>query len=179
MVLKPAVFLDRDGVLNRPIIRNGRPFPPANPQDIEVLPGVTAALSALRAAGFLLIMVTNQPDVARGTTTKALVEEINAALKDQLSLDVVLACMHDDPDMCSCRKPKPGLLLAGAKEFGVDLSSSFMVGDRWRDIEAGNNAGCTTLFIEYGYDEKHPEMPDYRVTSLLEAAKIILKGNES
>jgi len=173
--MRPAVFLDRDGVINRPIIRGGKPYPPTSPEEVEILPGVIDALTALHEAGYWLIVVTNQPDVARSSTSKALVESINVRLQSELPLDAILTCFHDEPDRCDCRKPKPGLLLTAARDFEVDLSASFMVGDRWRDVEAGRRAGCRTIFIDYGYDERRPELYDFRAGSLLEAAEVILQ----
>lgn len=169
-----AVFLDRDGVINASVVRDGKPYPPASVEETQILPGVADAVKALRAAGYLLIVVTNQPDVARGTTTKEAVDAINDHLDAALSFDEFRTCYHDSADQCDCRKPKPGSLLAAAKDHQIDLASSFMVGDRWRDIEAGVRAGCKTIFIDYGYDEKQPEAPDFTVTSLFEASKIIL-----
>lgn len=173
--MRPAVFLDRDGVINRPVIREGKPYPPASLEELEILPGVLDALAALSEAGYWLIVVTNQPDVARGSMPRALVDSINAWLQSELPLDAVLTCFHDGVDQCDCRKPKPGLLLTAARNFGIDLPASFMVGDRWRDVEAGRRAGCRTFFIDYGYDEKQPESYDFCVGSLLEAAKKILQ----
>jgi D-glycero-D-manno-heptose 1,7-bisphosphate phosphatase len=118
--------------------------------------------------------VTNQPDVARGTTSREAVEEINKHLALHLVIDEFYSCFHDSDDNCDCRKPKPGSLLAAAKKHSIDLGASYMVGDRWRDIEAGKQAGCKTIFIDYGYTEKQPGSFDYRVGSLLEASKIIL-----
>ena len=175
MQMRRAVFLDRDGVLNRAIIREGKPYPPANLAEVEILPGVLDALTELRAANFMLIVVTNQPDVARGTTSLAVVEEINAHLAECLPIDEFRTCYHDSGDGCDCRKPLPGSLVAAAKQHGIDLGTSYMVGDRWRDIEAGRRAGCKTIVIDYGYDEKQPESVDYRVTSLPEATQIILR----
>lgn len=172
--MRKAVFLDRDGVLNRAIVRNGKPYPPANLEELEILPGVQSALKSLGQAGYMLIVVTNQPDVARGTTSKLEVEKINNALSAQLHLDEFRVCYHDAADNCDCRKPRPGMLLAAADEYGIDLAASFMVGDRWRDIEAGQGAGCKTIFIDYGYDEKPPKQYDFRVNSLAEAINIIL-----
>jgi len=169
-----AVFLDRDGVINRAVVRGGKPFPPAGLGELEILPDVREALDQLKAAGFVLVVVSNQPDVARGTTARETVEAINAKLAESLPLDDFRMCYHDDADGCDCRKPRPGLLLTAARDHGVNLGASFMVGDRWRDIEAGRSAGCTTLFIDYGYDEPQPEACDYRVKSLVEAAQIIL-----
>ena len=172
--MRRAVFLDRDGVINRSIIREGKPFPPISLDELVILPGVHKALSLLRTAGYLLIVVTNQPDVARGTTSKKSVETLNTSLQGQLPIDAIFPCYHDDSDKCICRKPKPGLLLAAARKFNVNFATSYMVGDRWRDIEAGLAVGCKTFFIDYGYAEKQPELFDFRVSSLREAAIIII-----
>ncbi len=168
--MRRAVFLDRDGVINRSIVREGKPFPPATLDELEILPGVNEALSLLRAAGYLLIVVTNQPDVARGKTSKKSVEALNISLQERLPIDAIFPCYHDDSDHCNCRKPKPGLLLAAAQKFNVNVAMSYMVGDRWRDIEAGLAVGCKTFFVDYGYAEKQPELFDFRVSCLREAA---------
>lgn len=170
-----AVFLDRDGVLNRAVDRGGRPYPPANVAEVEILPGVSEALDRLKRAGFTLIVVSNQPDVGRGTATRETVEAINALLGAALPVDRFIMCYHADGDGCDCRKPRPGMLLDGAREFGVDLSGSYMVGDRWRDVEAGAAAGCKTVFLDYGYAERQPKSADYRVGSMADAANVILK----
>lgn len=170
-----AVFLDRDGVLNRAIVRDGKPYPPTSVEEMEILDGVVEALRKLKSGGYLLIVVTNQPDVARGTAKKETVEAINASLGAVLPIDEFRTCFHDTSDGCDCRKPLPGSLLAAAALHDIDLNSSFMVGDRWRDIEAGQAAGCRTVFIDYGYNEKQPQSVDYRVSSLGEAADIILE----
>lgn len=171
--MRRAVFLDRDGVINKSIVRAGRPYPPASVAELEILPGVPDALERLKGGGFVLIVVSNQPDVARGTTSRSEVEAINRKLACALPIDEFRMCYHDNDDDCDCRKPKPGMLLKAARERKIDLVSSYMVGDRWRDIEAGKCAGCRTFFIDYGYDEKLSETFDYRVKSLWEAACII------
>lgn len=173
-----AAFLDRDGVINRAIIREGRPYPPASLAELEILPGVAHALARLRAAGMLLIVVSNQPDVARGTTARATVDEINARLATLLPLDAIRCCFHDSADGCNCRKPRPGLIVDAAREFDIEVTRSWMVGDRWRDVEAGRAAGCRTIFIDYGYDEQRPPSFDHRATSLAGATDIILKEFE-
>ena len=175
MSKRRAVFLDRDGVINRAIVREGKPYPPSCVAEIQIFPGVAESLRCLKEAGFLLIVVSNQPDVARGTACQDTVESINACLAVHLPIDRFITCYHDNSDACDCRKPKPGMLLAGASEFDIDLSASFMLGDRWRDVEAGACAGCKTIFIDYGYDERQPHTVDFRVTSLSEAAEIILQ----
>jgi D-glycero-D-manno-heptose 1,7-bisphosphate phosphatase len=169
-----AVFLDRDGVINEAVIRDGKPYPPATLEDLKILPGVSEALLRLREAGFRLVVVTNQPDVARDTQRRDVIESIHARLASELCIDEVRVCLHDDSDCCSCRKPKPGLLEAAARQSDLDLTASFMVGDRWRDVEAGRRAGCTTIFIDWGYQEQRPEHPDVTVRSLPEAADWIL-----
>jgi D-glycero-D-manno-heptose 1,7-bisphosphate phosphatase len=172
--MRRAVFLDRDGVINRAVLRDGKPYPPANLASLEILPGVRDAMHLLRAAGWLLVVVTNQPDVARGITSATEVEAINLFLQQHLPIDEFRTCYHDSDDGCSCRKPLPGALIAAACIHGIDLESSYMVGDRWRDTEAGERAGCKTIFLDYGYDEKQPEKFNHRVHSLAEAANIIL-----
>jgi D-glycero-D-manno-heptose 1,7-bisphosphate phosphatase len=173
-VRRRGVFLDRDGVISRAIVRGGRPYPPASLTELELLPGVPEALRALQARGYRLVVVTNQPDVARGTTPKALIDSIHDRLTSQLPLDAVFTCLHDDADRCECRKPLPGLIARAAEELQIDRMTSYLVGDRWRDIEAGRRAGCRTVFVDHGYDEPRPQSYDFRVTSLLEAAEIIL-----
>lgn len=175
-VLRSAVFLDRDGVINEAILRDGKPYPPASVEALHVLPGVPEVLSALHAAGFLLLVVTNQPDVARKRQTREVVEQMHQRLRQSLPLDDFFVCWHDDADACACRKPAPGLLLAAASMYDLDLSSSFMVGDRWRDVEAGRRAGCKTVWLDLGYLEQEPALqPDLRVSSLAEAVEWILK----
>jgi D-glycero-D-manno-heptose 1,7-bisphosphate phosphatase len=172
---RSAVFLDRDGVLNTAIIRNGKPYPPASVAELEILREVIDSSKQLSSAGFLLIGITNQPDVVRGTTRREVVEEINAALREVIPLKEILVCYHDDKDECECRKPKPGLILEAARKYGIDPASSFMIGDRWKDIEAGRNAGCRTIFMDRGYAEKRPEPPaNFTTESFSHAAAWIL-----
>jgi D-glycero-D-manno-heptose 1,7-bisphosphate phosphatase len=170
-----AVFLDRDGVINRAVVKNGRPFPPATIKEVELLPEVKHSLGALSDAGYLLIVVTNQPDVARGVTPRHVVEEINRHLGKSLPITEFYTCYHDNDDDCDCRKPKPGALLTAARNHQIDLQNSYMIGDRWRDMEAGDRAGCKTIFVDYGYREKQPDTVSHRVTSTGEAAQIILE----
>ena len=173
---RKAVFLDRDGVINRALVIAGRPYPPSTLAELEILPGVESALAHLHT-DYLLIVVTNQPDVARGTKSKGEVEAINCALAQKLPIDEFCVCYHDETDRCHCRKPAPGLLLQAAERQQIDLPKSFMIGDRWRDIEGGYLAGCRTFFIDYGYKEKQPEQVDYVVSSLEEASRIIMQLN--
>jgi D-glycero-D-manno-heptose 1,7-bisphosphate phosphatase len=166
-----AVFLDRDGVLNEAVVRDGKPYPPANAAEMRLVPGVEVALKRLKSLGFLLIVVTNQPDVAKGLQDRGVVEEIHARLAAVLPLDDILVCYHSGEDGCECRKPAPGMLRQAAERHGIDLPRSFLIGDRWRDVEAGQAVGCRTIQIDYGYRERGPAMPPERlVSSISEAA---------
>lgn len=167
-----AVFLDRDGVLNRALVRGGRPFAPRTLDEFELLPQVKQAAHSLRALGFRLIVVTNQPDVATGQAAQETVEAMHARLLTELPIDDVFACYHTDEHACDCRKPRPGMLHAAAEKWEISLSRSYLVGDRWRDIEAGRSAGCRTLLVESGYCERRVEA-DCTVGSLAEASQII------
>jgi D-glycero-D-manno-heptose 1,7-bisphosphate phosphatase len=171
--VQSAVFLDRDGVLNRAIVRDGRPYPPATLDEFAILRGVPEACVTLRRAGFLLLVVTNQPDIARGLQDRARVDEFHEVLLRSIPIDAVYVCPHDDADGCDCRKPGPGMLLEAAREFGLNLGSCVMVGDRWRDVEAGRRAGCRTVFVDRGYSEPAPAHPDAIVSDLVEAAEWI------
>jgi D-glycero-D-manno-heptose 1,7-bisphosphate phosphatase len=170
-----AVFLDRDGVLNSAIIKNNKPYPPSSLEELYIPDDVPHALAALKAAGFMLIGATNQPDVARGTTPLSLVEAINSKVMQVCALDEMRVCYHDDHDDCTCRKPLPGLLLEAANDYAIDLNNSIMIGDRWKDIEAGQRAGCKTIWLNQYYAEKSPEKsPDFIATALREAVDWIL-----
>ncbi|WP_426442429.1 D-glycero-alpha-D-manno-heptose-1,7-bisphosphate 7-phosphatase [Bradyrhizobium genosp. P] len=169
-----AIFLDRDGVLNRPMIRAGKPHPPARVEDLEIYEGLSERLQRLKDRGFVLIVVTNQPDVARGTTCKETVEAINRLIARKITaIERFIVCYHDGGDGCDCRKPKPGMLLAGAAEFEIDLRRSYMVGDRGSDVEAGIAAGTRTIFIDRAYEEPPPTNYNHRVFSTHEALTVI------
>jgi D-glycero-D-manno-heptose 1,7-bisphosphate phosphatase len=165
-----AVFLDRDGVLNRGAMLEGRLHPPRTADEVEILPGVPEACRDLARAGLLLICATNQPDVARGTQTREEVLGINQRLMRSLPLLEIRTCFHDDADGCACRKPRPGLLLEAAREHDIDLRQSFMVGDRWTDMAAGAAAGCLTFLITAPYNQRSRCPPDHDVTDLRDAA---------
>ena len=172
--MRRAVFLDRDGVLTRSEVREGKPFAPRQLVDFELLPGVAEAVRALHGADWRLVVVTNQPDVATGKIDRSVLDAMHARLREWLPLDDIRVCLHVDADACDCRKPKPGLLLAAARELDLALADSFMVGDRWRDVSAGKAAGCRTIFVDCGYAEPLREPPDFVVRNLPEATALIL-----
>jgi D-sedoheptulose 7-phosphate isomerase len=177
---RAAVFLDRDGVLNRAVVRDGKPYPPASLKELEILPNVASALRDLKAHGFAVYIITNQPDVARGNQTRETIEAMHQSLAASLPIDDIFVCYHDDTDNCECRKPKPGLLFEAQRKYNLDLAQSYMVGDRWRDIDAGHAAGCTTILIDYGYRERKPaKAPEATVRSLREAADWIMNSSMS
>jgi D-glycero-D-manno-heptose 1,7-bisphosphate phosphatase len=170
-----AVFLDRDGVLTIPEFRDGRSFAPRRLADFRLYDDALSCLLRLKAAGFKLVVVTNQPDVGNGITERGVVEEMHQVLAARLPLDGIEACYHRQADGCDCRKPKPGMLRRAAERLGIDCRRSFMIGDRGTDVAAGQAVGCTTIFIDLGYPgEAAGVPPDYTVTSLAEATERIL-----
>ena len=173
-VVTAAVFIDRDGVINANVERGGRPVAPTRLDEFHILPGAEDAVRRLRDAGYLVIVCTNQPDVATGRTPRSTVDAMHAIVRAKLKVDDIRICFHTDADDCGCRKPKPGLILDAAREHSIDLSISYMVGDRWRDTAAGRAAGCLTIFVDYGYEQEGPNQPDHVVASLSEAANLIL-----
>ena len=169
-----AVFLDRDGVLVRALAGEGAPRSARNLAELELMPDADEACTDLKEAGFALVVVTNQPEIARGTLDAETVTRQNDLLRAALPLDEIVVCPHDDEDGCDCRKPKPGMLLAAATRLDLDLAASFMVGDRWRDVEAGRRAGCRALFVDLQHDEQRGPEPDAVVRSLGDAVRWIL-----
>lgn len=177
--MRPAVFVDRDGTLNRQLIRDGQPHPPQTLAEFELFDGVPVACAQLAAAGFTLVVATNQPDVARGTQSLAVVEAMHAKLLALVpSITRIEVCYapgqgvpHPDDRR---RKPEPGMLLDAARDLGLDLARSWMIGDRWRDIDCGRRAGVRTVFIDFGYAEELHAAPDFTVSSFPEAARIVL-----
>jgi len=178
-VRRRVVFLDRDGVLNRPVVREGHPYPPQSVDEFTLYDGVEEACAILKDAGFLLIVVTNQPDVGRGTQSCAAVEAMHAKLRAALpSLDGVEVCFHAGSEFgesCDCRKPKPGMLLRAAAAHGIELAKSYLVGDRWRDVDCAHAAGCRAVFIDHGYQEPLRKRPHFTAVNLRDAARIILR----
>jgi D-glycero-D-manno-heptose 1,7-bisphosphate phosphatase len=174
------VFIDRDGVLNETVVLDGVPHPPEDLESFRLLPGVAEACARLRSEGFTLVVVTNQPDIARGTQSVDMVAQMHARLLANVELDEIVVCPHDDGDSCRCRKPLPGMITDAADRLGIDLRRSYLVGDRWRDMEAARRAGVVAVHINCHY-EQDPSVgvTDVQVRDLTEAAEWILQsGNE-
>jgi len=169
-----AVFLDRDGVINVNIERDGRLVAPTTLEDFRLVPGVEEAVRRLKSAGLLVIVVTNQPDVATGRTSRETIEAMHDLLRARLALDDIKICTHVDSDGCICRKPKPGMILQAADDWRIDLSRSYLVGDSWRDVEAGRTAGCSTILVLSGCQQEKPCDADKVVRSLVDAVSYIL-----
>lgn len=176
---KPAVFLDRDGTLNVPVVRDGLPYPPATAAEFRLFDGAAEACRSLHAAGYVLVVATNQPDVGRGTMTRATVEDIHARLLELIPeitrVEVCYAPGQGRPEPENHRrKPEPGMLLDAAAALGLDLKRSWMIGDRWRDIDCGHRAGVRSVFIDLGYHEELKSRPTHTVGAIREAAAIVL-----
>jgi D-glycero-D-manno-heptose 1,7-bisphosphate phosphatase len=170
---RAAVFLDRDGVLNEVELHNGTPHPPARVAQLRLLPGVVEACHRLRDLGFVLVVVTNQPDISRGKQTRDEVDRMHDVLRGRLPLDEIVVCAHDDADDCPCRKPRPGMILDAAARLDLDLAESVCVGDRWRDVESAKRAGVMAIFVDRGYGERRPTNADAIVASLPDAVGFI------
>ena len=171
--LVPGVFLDRDGVVNKVVMRNGRPFSPRTINEFEWTDGVKEYIERLKEHEFLIIVVTNQPDIAKGRLSRETLDAMTELIYSHLPVDSVWICPHDDGDNCDCRKPKPGMLLEAAKRWGIDCSHSFVVGDSWKDMEAGRAAGCTSIILDRTYNQA--VTCDHRLPNLKEAVRLILK----
>ena len=173
--MRRAIFLDRDGTLNKAFIKNGLPFSPLSFSEFEILPGIKESILRFKKLNFVCLLVTNQPDVSRGKIKKNVVIQMNRLLKSEVKLDDIFVCYHDDLDNCECRKPKPGLLLDAGKKWNINLNKSYMIGDRWKDVQAGINAGCKTIFINNNYKENKEVKANFTTDTLLSAVHILEK----
>jgi D-glycero-D-manno-heptose 1,7-bisphosphate phosphatase len=178
-VARRAVFLDRDGVINRTVVRDGRPYPPSHLDDFELYEDVADGCARLKAANFIVVVITNQPDVGRGTQTQQVVEAMHSKLRSALPwVDRIETCFHAGErhgELCDCRKPRPGMILRAAVELNIDLRASYVIGDRWRDIDCARAAGCRAVLIDRGYQESLREAPDFTVSSFNDAVSTVLR----
>lgn len=174
--MNSGVFLDRDGVINKIILREGRPHSPRNINQLKILDGVFEAVKLLQNLGHRIVVITNQPEISRGLITEDLIIKMHNKIREETGIKNFYFCPHDDFHSCECRKPKTGMLLRAATELDLDLNQSYLVGDRWKDIQAGQKVGCKCFFIDNNYDEPRPISPFYPVESLYQAAILIHKG---
>jgi len=167
-----AVFLDRDGVINEVVVRDGKPASPRTLDEFRFVDGIMEALERLRVAGYRLFVLSNQPDVARGLLDRSVLDRMTRRIVTALPVERVLTCAHDEKDGCACRKPRPGMLHQVAAAEGVELSRSFMIGDSWKDMQAGRRAGCRTILLRREYNDGVEA--DHVVASLREAVGLIV-----
>ena len=170
-----AIFWDRDGIINKVIIRNGEPSSPWRSEEFEILSDVKECLEASKKMGFLNIVFTSQPDVSRGNLKIEELEKIHKNILDTLPVDEIKVCPHDDKDNCSCRKPKPGLIFEAAEKWSIDLDKSYVIGDSWKDIKAGKAVGCKTFLLRREYNKDYQEDYDFEVNNLREMVEIVKK----
>ena len=168
-----AVFLDRDGVLNECFVKNGKPYPPKTFKEFKTFTFLQDVLFNFKNKGYLTIVVTNQPDPARGKLSKKNIMGMHEFLLENYAIDDIFVCWHANDGECFCRKPLPGMLIEASEKYKINLKKSYLIGDRWRDIDAGNSVGCKTIFIDYKYNEKLNSKPKYLVKSLLETMHLI------
>ena len=174
-VKERAVFLDRDGVVNKIVFRGGQPESPRILEEFVINDGIRETARRLKDAGFRIIVVSNQPDVARGRITQGILDLMNERVTSEIPVDDIYVCPHDDSQQCACRKPKPGMLMDATSRWNIDPSSSFMIGDTRKDMEAGKAAGCKTILLDASYNQA--TRCDFRARSLSEAVDIILKAS--
>jgi len=167
-----AIFLDRDGIVNKAIVEKGLPYSPTRLGDIFLTDGIKDLIKKWHDEEYIVIVVTNQPDVANHIITKNKVDKINNYLKSIALFDDIFTCYHNGKDDCDCKKPKTGLFLQAKEKYDIDFSQSYVIGDRWKDIEAGKNIGCKTIFVDYHYDEERPNKPDYTAKSVSDIKRI-------
>lgn len=166
-----AVFLDRDGVVNKVILKDGKPYSPKKFDEFVFNDGIKEVVHKMKELGYRVFVVSNQPDIARGEISQDILDLMTQKMRFGLPVDNVYICPHDDHHDCLCRKPKPGMLIQAAEDWKIDLSSSFMIGDTWKDMEAGKAAGCKTILLEAPYNQD--VQSDFRVKSLSEATDLI------
>jgi len=169
-----CVFLDRDGVINLPIVINKKPYSPRRIEEFIFTSEIKNLISKVVNHGYKVIVITNQPDIASGDLSESLLNYFHQRIIDEMLVDDIFVCKHLSSDNCNCRKPKPGLILEAALKHKINLKESFFIGDRWKDVDAANNVECHSIFIDYGYREKLKTVPKNCVKNLNAAFEVIL-----
>lgn len=172
---KKAVFLDRDGVINAIVSRGGKLSVPFSVNEFKVIEGAREAVALLKAHGFVCIVVTNQPDIARGNLSEKNLSAIHKYMQKETGVEAVYFCPHSKDGECNCKKPAMGMVQDAVREHGIVLAESWLVGDRWRDIQMAKNAGLKSILVvtDATKEDVVPMEPDYSVKNLSEAARII------
>ena len=174
--MNKAVFLDRDGVINKPIVIEGKSYAPQSLKDFKIFPKVKVAVKKLRNNGFKVFVISNQPDIGNKLIKKKTLNQMHKLLKSKVPVNKIYFCPHTRNDKCKCRKPNPGMIIKASKDSGILLKESYVIGDRKTDIDAGLKAGCKTIFVNHNYVEKKPTKQEKTVKSLHAAVKYILKS---
>ena len=172
---RQAIFLDRDGVINKATFVNGKHRSPLVLEELEIFKDAKRSIRKLRKLGFLIFIVTNQPEISRGNLRREESDAINAAIDKEIEPDEIVACPHDDSDGCSCRKPLPGMITGLISRYMLDPTRCYLVGDRLKDIEAGQAAGVKSIQIDRGYPEGLSTARLSSAKSLSGAVRIIRK----
>ena len=172
---KKAIFIDRDGIINKVVMREGTVSSPWRLEEFEILPDVKECLGAFKKMGFLNIVFSNQPDISRGFLKIDDLDKMHKIIADKLPMDEIKFCPHDDKAHCSCRKPKPGLILEAVEKWSIDLEKSYVIGDSWKDIGAGKAAGCKTFLLRREYNKDFQKDYNFEVNNLKEMVEIIKK----
>ncbi len=172
--MRKAIFFDRDGVLIKTDIKSGSPVAINDNNNVEFATNQVNLFKELKLKGFLFFLFTNQPDVARGKVLKVEVDLINIRVAERYLLDDIFVCYHDDIDNCMCRKPKNGLILEARDKYNLNLNQSFVIGDRWRDMDAAENSNCKSVFIDHHYSEKHPSKYKFSFENIDDALRFII-----
>ena len=172
--MNPAIFLDRDGVINFTKIIRGKPYAPKYYKDFRIFSNTEKCLNSIKQMGFLAIVITNQPDIGNKKTSHLEVKKMHDKLYSLKTIDKIYVCPHSQLENCVCRKPSPYLFFSAKKEFNIDMKKSWMIGDRYTDIQAGNVAGLKTIFIDRKYKETlNKQISCKKVNSLIEAINYI------
>ena len=173
--MKRAVFLDRDGVVNEVVFRNGEVASPRSLEEFTWTEDIQKAINQLKSASFLVFIITNQPDIARKKMDPLFLDQVSKLIHQELPIDEIVVCPHDNQDNCPCRKPKPGMILTLAQKWNIDLSQSFLIGDSWKDMSAGKAANCKTILIQRDYNLETEA--DFKVKNMASATDLIFFAN--
>ena len=175
--MNKAIFIDRDGVINHLVSRDGGMYSPRLVTDFQIFPSVPDAIKQIREAGYLVVVVTNQPDISRGLLKPNVLDEMHQLLRAVCQVDAIYVCPHDNSDNCLCRKPLPGMLLQATTDLSIDLNNSWMIGDRATDMQAGNAVGLSNIFIASGQEQRSELIPEKGIVAsfitFLEAIQFI------
>jgi D-glycero-D-manno-heptose 1,7-bisphosphate phosphatase len=176
--MNKSVFFDRDGIINKALVKNNKPYSPLTVKEFKFTDYIKLGCEALERAGFFLFIVTNQPEISRGNLQQNELNLINLLIYQTLPVKEILVCPHSHEDLCSCRKPSAKMISDAANSYNIDLKNSWLIGDRWKDIDCGFKAGCKTIFVDYNYDEILKEKPNFIVSSVSSAINIILEESK-